>query len=137
MSFHFYSAPSGCLQYHHASSGTISSFNYNAAPNALLNSIGVDGTRQLASTSYGICMRMGSNMCSITYSQLSGDSYSFTITGDVGAVDPSLLATSTVQDQNCNTDYVIIPSPSQGGSLLTGGSDRFCGLGLVSTTSNS
>lgn len=57
------------------------------------------------------------------------------MTGDVGAVDPSLLSTGTLQEQLCTTDYVIIPNPSQGGNLLTSGSDRFCGLGLAATTS--
>lgn len=127
-------APSGCLQYHYGSSGIIRSFNYNPSPNARLNSIGVDGTRQIAGLSYGICIRASSS-CSITYSVLSSDAYSFTVTGDVGAVDPALLGTGTLQEQLCTTDYVIIPNPSQGGTLLTSGSDRFCGLGLTPTTS--
>lgn len=59
------------------------------------------------------------------------------MTGDVGAVDPTLLGTGTLQEQQCTTDYVIIPNPSQGGTLLTSGSDRFCGLGLTATTSKS
>lgn len=129
--------PSGCLQYYHESSGTVSSFNYLSAPNPAPNAIGVEGTRQLASTSYGICIRMAPNQCSITYSQSSNDIYSFTITGDVGAVDPSLLGTAVVQSQTCTTDYVIIPNPSQNGATLTSGSDRFCGLGILATTSNS
>lgn len=57
------------------------------------------------------------------------------MSGDVGAVDPTLLGTSSLQEQNCNTDYVIIPNPSQGGAPLNTGSDRFCGLGLATTTS--
>lgn len=128
-------APSGCLQYHFASSGVVRSFNYNPSPNARLNSIGVEGTRQIASLSYGICVA-AIDSCSITYSVLSSDAYSFTLTGDVGAVDPALLGTGTLQEQFCTTDYVIIPNPSQGNALLTTGSDRFCGLGLSETTSN-
>lgn len=127
-------APAGCLQYHHGSSGIIRSFNYNPSPNARLNAIGVDGSRQIAGLSYGICIR-GSSTCSITYTVLSSDAYSFTVTGDVGAVDPVLLGTGTLQEQLCTTDYIIIPQPSQGGTLLTSGSDRFCGLGLNPTTS--
>lgn len=127
-------APSGCLQYHYGSSGIIRSFNYSPSPNARANSIGVDGTRQIAGLSYGICIQAASS-CSITYSVLSSDIYSFTVTGDVGAVDPVLLGTGTLQEQLCNTDYIIIPYPSQGGTLLTSGSDRFCGLGLNPTTS--
>ncbi|XP_031632739.1 uncharacterized protein LOC116346692 [Contarinia nasturtii] len=128
-------APSGCLQYHYASSGIVRSFNYSPSPNSLPNTIGVEGSRQIANLAYGICIQAVSS-CSITYSILSSDVYSFTMTGDVGAVDPSLLGTGTLQEQLCTTDYLIIPNPSQGGTTLTSGSDRFCGLGLTATTSN-
>lgn len=94
------SAPSGCLQYHLTPNGVIRSFNYSPSPNGQLNSIGVEGTRQLASLSYGICIQAISS-CSITYTVLSSDVNSFTMTGDVGAVDPILLGTVTLQDQNC------------------------------------
>ncbi|XP_039963800.1 uncharacterized protein LOC120776840 [Bactrocera tryoni] len=126
-------APSGCLQYYMDSSGTVSSFNYDSAANSLANSIGVAGTRQIANQQYGICVRMGAGICSITWSQVSSDAYSFTLTNDVGVIDPSLLGTSTVQSQDCTTDFIIIPNPTQNGAALA--SDRFCGLGLVSTTS--
>lgn len=72
-------------------------------------------------------------MCSITWSQVSSDAYSFTVTGDVGAVDPALLGTAALQQQNCLTDFVVIPDPVQNGVALA--SDRFCGLGLASTLS--
>lgn len=98
------------------------------------NSIGVEGSRQIANLNYGICIQ-NFGTCSITYSVLSSDVNSFTMTGDVGAVDPALLSTGTLQQQMCTTDYIIIPNPSQGGNLLTSGSDRFCGLGLSPTTS--
>lgn len=127
-------APSGCLQYYFAPSGIVRSFNYSPSPNARPNTIGVEGTRQMNSLSYGICIR-AQGSCSITYSRLSSDIYSFTLTGDVGAVDPSLLGTGTLQEQACTTDYVIIPNPSQAGAPLASGSDRFCGLGLNPTTS--
>ncbi|XP_034483153.1 uncharacterized protein LOC117788479 [Drosophila innubila] len=126
-------APAGCLQYHMDTSGTIASFNYGSAASSALNSIGVPGTRQLASMRYGICIRKATGMCSITYGQVSSDAYSFTMTNDVGAVDPTLLATAAVQSQDCTTDYIVIPAPTQGGVSMP--SDRFCGLGLVSTTS--
>lgn len=80
-----------------------------------------------------ICIATAPDQCSITYSTLSSDTYSFTLTGDVGAVDPALLGTSALQDQTCTTDYIIIPNPAQNNALL--GSDRFCGLGLAPTTS--
>lgn len=129
-----FTAPSGCLQYHLTSTGVVRSFNYSPSPNSQTNAIGVEGSRQIANLAYGICIK-SSSMCSITYSVLSSDMYSFTVTGDVGAVDPTLLSTSTLQEQMCTTDYIIIPNPSQGGALLTSGSDRFCGLGIASTTS--
>lgn len=129
-----FTAPSGCLQYHMGSSGVVRSFNYSPSPNSLPNTIGVDGSRQIANLNYGICIKADSS-CSITYSVLSSDVYSFTVTGDIGAVDMALLSTSTLQEQSCTTDYVIIPNPSQDGNLLTSGSDRFCGMGLAATTS--
>lgn len=58
------------------------------------------------------------------------------MSGDVGAIDPTLLGSATLQQQTCTTDYVIIPDPSQTGTPLTSGIDRFCGLGLSPTTSN-
>lgn len=127
-------APSGCLQYHLTESGVVRSFNYSPSPNSQANSIGVEGSRQVSNLAYGICFKMISS-CSITYSVLSSDVYSFTLTGDVGAVDPAILSTSTLQEQTCTTDYIIIPNPSQNGMVLSSGSDRFCGLGLAATTS--
>lgn len=97
--------------------------------------MGVEGSRQIASLNYGICIAAESGACSITYAPLSSDPYSFTMTGDVGAVEVSMLGSGILQDQNCTTDYVIIASPSQTGVPLTTGSDRFCGLGLTPTTS--
>lgn len=52
----------------------------------------------------------------------------------MGAVDPTILGTVAVQDQNCVTDFVTIPNAQQNGVTMP--SDRFCGLGLQSTTSN-
>lgn len=121
------------MQYYTSTTGVIRSFNYNPSSNPLPNSIGVEGSRQIASMNYGICVRPADNMCTITYSILSSDVYSFTVTGDVGAVDPILLGTGTIQSQTCTTDYIIIPNPSQTGQSLV--SDRFCGLGLRPTTS--
>lgn len=98
--FYPFTAPSGCLQYYFASSGIIRSFNYSPSPNSLSNSIGVDGSRQIANLNYGICIKATAS-CSITYRVLSSDVYSFTMTGDVGAVDPALLSTGTLQEQLC------------------------------------
>lgn len=128
-------APSGCMQYYLSSSGIIRSFNYATSPNSMVNSVGVEGSRQISNLNYGICIAAEPGSCSITYSPLSSDPYSFSITGDVGGVDAALLGTSTLQQQLCTTDYVIISNPSQNGTLMTSGSDRFCGLGLTATTS--
>lgn len=90
-----YRAPSGCLQYYldadSSNTGPIRSFNYGSMPSSQVNSIGVQGSRQLQNTRYGICIRAAANQCSITYSLPSNDPYAFTMTGDVGAVDPTLL----------------------------------------------
>lgn len=101
----------------------------------MINSIGVEGSRQIANLNYGICIAAASGSCSITYSPLSSDPYAFTMTGDVGGVEAALLGSATLQQQTCTTDYVIIGDPSQNGTLLASGSDRFCGLGLSATTS--
>lgn len=125
------------MQYYPNPSGIIRSFNYGASPNAMVNSVGVEGSRQIANLNYGICIAAQSGSCSITYSPLSSDPYSFTLSGDVGGVEATMLGSSTLQSQACASDYVIIPDPSQTGTPLTSGSDRFCGLGLTPTTSNS
>lgn len=85
--------------------------------------------------SYGICFAAAAGSCSITYSPLSSDPYSFSLTGDVGGVDVAMLGNVILQQQNCTTDYVIIGFPSQTGTPLASGNDRFCGLGLRPTTS--
>lgn len=102
----------------------------------MVNSIGLEGSRQIANLNYGICIAAAAGSCSITYSPLSSDPYSFSLTGDVGGVDVTMLGSALLQQQNCTTDYVIIGYPSQTGTPLTSGSDRFCGLGLRPTTSN-
>lgn len=126
-------APSGCLQYHLNQNGVVRSFNYGSSANSVANTVGLEGTRQLANMQYGICVRKWASQCSITWAPISSDIFSFTVTGDVGAVDPTLLGTVTLQQQTCSTDYVVIPAPVQAGVALA--SDRFCGLGLAATTS--
>lgn len=55
-------------------------------------------------------------------------------TFSTGAIDPAILGTAAVQEQNCVTDYVTIPAAFQNGVVSPGG-DRFCGLGIDDTTS--
>ncbi|XP_062543488.1 uncharacterized protein LOC134210998 [Armigeres subalbatus] len=126
-----YQAPAGCLQYYLDSSGTVQSFNYGTAANAALNSLGMIGTRQLASQNYAICIRAGAGLCSITYSLPSGDNTAFTLTGDATSVSATNLGTAAVGEQGtaCTTDFLIIPNPSGVNN------DRFCGLGIATTTS--
>lgn len=99
----------------------------------MTNAVGLEGSRQLANQQYGVCVRRWPGQCSITWSQLASDPNSFSLTGDVGAVDPTLLGTVALQQQDCTTDYIVIPNPAQAGAPLP--SDRFCGLGLAATTS--
>jgi hypothetical protein len=49
------------------------------------------GTRQIANTNYGVFVRAGLGYCSITWSQVSGDPYTFTVSGDTDALPTNLL----------------------------------------------
>ncbi|XP_058463037.1 uncharacterized protein LOC131437598 [Malaya genurostris] len=128
-----YQAPAGCLQYYLDSTGVVSSFNYGTAANPALNTLGMIGTRQLANSNYGICIRAGAGTCTITYNLPTNDVYAFTMSEDATAVDATTLGTAAVGAQGtaCTTDYLIIPNPNG----IT--NDRFCGLGIATTTSNS
>jgi hypothetical protein len=125
-------APTGCLQYYTALSGTVRSFNYGTT--GLQN-----GTRQLANENYGVCVEMQPGYCSITWSASSGDMYGFTVTGDTNmAVGDGTVGTSAgaLSDGDCTTDFVVIPNPSYVNSSLMGpNTDRFCGNGFNSVTS--
>ncbi|XP_053664335.1 uncharacterized protein LOC128713500 [Anopheles marshallii] len=125
-------APVGCLQYYTDDSGEISSLNYGLGENPALNTVSARGSRQLANTNYGICIRPAAARCSITYSLPSNDRYAFTLSGDAIAVDPALLgmAMLSMSGAACQTDFVVIPNPSG----LT--SDRFCGLGFPGVTTS-
>ncbi|XP_053686800.1 uncharacterized protein LOC128736348 [Sabethes cyaneus] len=126
-----YQAPTGCLQYYMGASGEVSSLNYGSGANPALNNLGLTGTRQLANSQYGICIDPAPGQCSITYSLPSGDPYAFTMTGDATAVAPAMLGTGAVGEQGaaCTTDFLVIPNP------MGIASDRFCGLGLNTITS--
>lgn len=64
-------APFGCLQYYQDTSATISSFNYMSTASGVSNSIGVQGSRQIASMAYGVCVRAAAGQCSITWALVS------------------------------------------------------------------
>lgn len=64
-------APPNCLQYHLGTNGFIRSFNNGMDGSGQLNSIGVIGSRQIASLEYNICIRRQKGMCSIFYTRVS------------------------------------------------------------------
>ncbi|XP_055535733.1 uncharacterized protein LOC129724676 [Wyeomyia smithii] len=133
-------APEGCLQYYFDTSGTISSFNYGFGANPSLNVVGAVGSRQIVNQQYGICIRAGPDQCSITYSLPdNGGQYAFTVSGAADALDPALIGMGAFGQNglDCLTDYIVIPSPivtdqAAAGQVFT---DRFCGLGIYSVTS--
>ncbi|KAK4873091.1 hypothetical protein RN001_015120 [Aquatica leii] len=112
-------APTGCLMYYTATSGTVRSFNYG-------ETVTPGQTRQLANMNYGVCIRTEPEFCSIQWSTTGNNLVSFSVTGN----QPGLIF-----DQNCVTDYIIIPD----GSVIVNGvqrqSDRFCGSTLTTVTS--
>jgi hypothetical protein len=55
------------------------------------------GTRQIANTNYGVCVRMAAGYCSILWQQNPSDIYSFTLTGDTDGIDPTLLGKCSSQ----------------------------------------
>ncbi|XP_033610133.1 uncharacterized protein LOC111871409 [Cryptotermes secundus] len=126
-------APTGCLMYYRDLEGSVKSFNYGPSGR------GTDmyGTRQLANTNYGVCVRMAQGYCSIQWQQNPSDPYSFTVSGDTDGIDPTLLGTAAVAESGavCTTDFIVIPNPSQNSMSLN--TDRFCGNALVPTTTSS
>lgn len=125
-----YKAPNGCLQYYNSVSGTVTSFNYGTTQNPRAPII---GTRQIANTNYGVCVRMAQGYCSIEWSQTNSNS--FTVSGDTGAIDPTLIGTMDAAEQgtDCTKDFVIVPHPFENGAAVD--TERFCGNGFVTKTS--
>lgn len=64
-------APDGCLQYWQQPSQTISSFNYDTTGSGQTNAVGVQGSRQIAGSNYGACVRPQPGVCSITWTIVS------------------------------------------------------------------
>ncbi|XP_076247538.1 uncharacterized protein LOC143187304 [Calliopsis andreniformis] len=127
-----YKAPNGCLQYYDSVSDVVTSFNYGTTQNPRAPAI---GTRQIANTNYGVCIRMAQGYCSIEWSQTTSNSFS--VSGDTGSFDSSILGTEFAAESgtDCTKDFVIIPNPFANGVAL--GTERFCGNGFVTKTSNS
>ncbi|GJQ88051.1 hypothetical protein Trydic_g12973 [Trypoxylus dichotomus] len=130
-------APSGCLMYYTDLSGTVRSFNYGTTVSSYLLPSGQPGTRQLANTNYGICVRMVPGYCGIQWSQGS-DSVSFTVSGDTtAAVGLGIVGApaSYMNGASCSTDFIVVPDPSING--VPANTDRFCGNGLPALTTYS
>ncbi|XP_061502776.1 uncharacterized protein LOC1270166 isoform X2 [Anopheles gambiae] len=125
-------APNGCLQYYTDETGEISSLNYGLGENPALNTVGARGSRQLANTNYGICIRPAAAKCSVSYSLPPNDRYAFTLSDNAIVIDPTLLGSAMLSATGaaCSTDFIIIPNPTG----LT--ADRFCGLGFPGVTSS-
>uniref|UniRef100_T1K811 CUB domain-containing protein n=1 Tax=Tetranychus urticae TaxID=32264 RepID=T1K811_TETUR len=96
-------SPPGCLQYFTTSSGVIESFNFGQYLNNL---------------DYAICIERMSNTCRVSFSSAPGD---WSITRSDG-VNQHM---SGVGDNQCSTDYLLIPGASRTGDGRT--FDRYCG----------
>jgi hypothetical protein len=104
-------APSGCRQYHTATSGRISSFNG-------ANSVTTANTQaMIVNTRYNICIKRATGMTSVTLREAGGASDSF-------ALGATAIATAAgaVGDAGCTETY------------LGFGNTRYCGTVLSSTT---
>ncbi|XP_054014781.1 uncharacterized protein LOC128895856 [Hylaeus anthracinus] len=125
-----YRAPNGCLQYFTSVSDTVTSFNYGTTQNPRAPTY---GTRQMANTNYGVCVRMAQGYCGIEWSQTTPSSFS--VSGDTGSFDSTIIGTEFAAEAgtNCTKDFVIIPHPFQNGIPV--GVERFCGNGFVTKTS--
>lgn len=105
-------------------SGTINSFNYGTAANAIDPTTGLPGTRELVNENYGVCIAMLPGYCSIVWS-----STNFIVSGDLGA-----LGMVSLTGTDCSSDFVVIPNPSYvNGSVVN--SDRFCGTAFPTVIS--
>lgn len=127
-----YKAPNGCLQYYDSVSNIVTSFNYGTTQNPRAPEF---GTRQIANTNYGVCIRMAQGYCAIEWSQTNSNSFS--VSGDTGSFDSTIIGTEYAAQagENCTQDFVIIPHPFQNGIAI--GTERFCGNGFVTKTSYS
>lgn len=120
-------APIGCLMYYTAISGTVTSFNYGAAANAIDPTTGLPGTRELVNENYGVCVAMAPGYCSIEWSQATTNS--FVVSGS-----PSEMPGVTLNG-DCTSDFVVIPNPVYPNGTSVG-TDRFCGTEFPTVISN-
>ncbi|KAK3861929.1 hypothetical protein Pcinc_032157 [Petrolisthes cinctipes] len=101
-------APPNCLQYHTEYSGTIRSYNYQ----------NTSGLHQLGDQQYTTCIRTREGFCGIKY---MSDHFSLTKDGDA-------QNSPTSGDQDCDEDFVLIPSVDKNGAVTK--KDRYCGSGF-------
>ena len=65
-------APVGCLQYFHAVTGVVESFNYKDDVSVVPGGSGLTGVNHLAKMDYSACVRMAAGYCGIRWSQYPG-----------------------------------------------------------------
>jgi len=121
-------APSGCLQYFTADTGTIETYNYNAASGVLL-----------ANQDYSACIRTGRTYCAICY---YSSSFKLSIPNGIAAIGTLGV------DTNCGYegtqalanggafDHITIPggqcnSPVVNAVVALALNDRYCGTSLL------
>jgi hypothetical protein len=98
--------PPGCLQYHTADTGKISSFNFPTA-DAMIG----DTATHLSNQRYSVCVRRNANKCYICYiptpaiapaSATNQDSFGLSVSPDA--------APQAGVNTECSTDYITIPA---------------------------
>jgi len=111
-------APSGCAQFHTATSGRISSFNGAAA-------VAANAQVMLLGQQYSICVRPAAGMTGMTLrearSTTTPDSFQLQAAGN------------SVVGAGCTTDFLRIPNAGRGAAVAGGVSERFCG-GLLAAS---
>jgi len=127
--------PPGCLQYHTALQGIVSSFNYDSSQ----TSIATSTTIHLSEQHYAICFRRGSGYCSICFTPnilTTSASSAFGLSN--AAIASNLPA---VQDTSCSLDYLVIPGGTTSSTIansatVTAGIERICGRTFTASTSS-
>jgi len=93
--------PTGCLQYFHATSGTVASFNYPIGTSSIASATTIT---HLSDQNYDICFRRADDNCKLCFTPtIATDPSSYGI--GVAATTNNQGTTST----SCTADYLIIP----------------------------
>ncbi|XP_015782632.1 uncharacterized protein LOC107360478 isoform X2 [Tetranychus urticae] len=139
-------APSGCLQYFTATSGTVESLNYRGMPRSRqLNQQGsvnlpinplilpTQSPNYFHNMNYGICIAQSPRMCGIRWTSADFDFGGFRkLQSGVGYQNPAAVGSGCTisRTRSDGGDYIVIPSGSNDGLTIT--QDRFCGQRLSS-----